>query len=127
MKKTMKKLVTYGLYPIMLCMIILVIYFAIHYHWDYKQVYGLLTLGMLFVFISMEYIFPLSQNWKMTGHSFLRDLKYIIVDATVIGLAKAGFGILAIYYSEHYKGLFSNAPLIGGLIIYLLVFEFFQY
>ena len=63
----------------------------------------------------------------MTKESFIRDLKYIAVDAPVIALTKAGFGLFAIWYSQNHIGYFSDAPFFISTVVFLLVFEFFQY
>ena len=127
MKTSFRRITTYTLYPVLLTATILIIIGAIRYHWDYKLTYGLSALGLVLILVTFEFIFPLSGKWKMTGKSFLRDLKYILVDAPLITLTKSVFGIFAIYYSEHHKGIFSNTPTLISVIGFLLVFEFFQY
>lgn len=127
MKKIFGPVITYGLYPFLLAMVILVILGATQHHWDYSRTYGLTTLALVVTMICIEVIFPLAGRWKMTGKSFLRDLKYILVDAPTIALTKAGFGFFAIWYSSHHKGLFSDVPMWWSALGFLLVFEFFQY
>jgi sterol desaturase/sphingolipid hydroxylase (fatty acid hydroxylase superfamily) len=63
----------------------------------------------------------------MTKGNLWRDFKYILMDVPAIALANALVGILAIYYSENHKGYFSGAPVLVSVIVYLIVFEFFQY
>ncbi len=125
--KALRKTVTYGLYPMLLVAIVIIILGAINHHWDYKLTYALTTVGLVLTLIFFETVFPLSRQWKMTTKSFFRDLKYIAVDAPAIFLTKSAFGIFAIYFSEHYKGIFSESPIIISTIGFLLVFEFFQY
>ncbi len=122
-----RKIISYTLYPVLLTSIILIIIAAIHYRWDYKLTYGLTTLGLILILMFFEFMLPLSTDWKMTGKSFLRDLKYIIVDAPLIALTKSAFGFFAIYYSENHKGFFSDSPMIISVIGFLVVYEFFQY
>jgi sterol desaturase/sphingolipid hydroxylase (fatty acid hydroxylase superfamily) len=122
-----RRITMYAFYPVLLTAIILVIVGAIHYHWDYKLTYALTTLGLILLLMFFEFTFPLSPEWKMTGKIFLRDLKYIIVDAPLIALTKSIFGLFAIYYSENHKGFFSNSPVIISVLGFLLVYEFFQY
>jgi sterol desaturase/sphingolipid hydroxylase (fatty acid hydroxylase superfamily) len=123
----MRKIITYGLYPLLLAIIITVIILAIGFKADYKLVYGISTLLLVAVLLLIETIFPLKKEWKMTKQSFVRDLMYILIDAPIIGLTKAGFGLLAIGYSQIHKGHFSKAPVIMSTIVFLLVFEFLQY
>src|SRR6266540_5340871 len=127
MKTMFRKIISYTLYPVLLTSIILIIIAAIHYRWDYKLTYGLTTLGLILILMFFEFMLPLSTDWKMTGKSFLRDLKYIIVDAPLIALTKSAFGFFAIYYSENHKGFFSDSPMIISVIGFLVVYEFFQY
>jgi sterol desaturase/sphingolipid hydroxylase (fatty acid hydroxylase superfamily) len=123
----MKKIITFGLYPTLLLITLSVIYLAIQLKLDYKIVYGATTAFLVLTLMIIETLFPLKDEWKMTKKSFWRDLKYIVIDAPTIAITKAGFGLLAIWYSENHAGLFRNTSVIIGTIIFLLVFEFFQY
>ncbi len=122
-----RRIITYALYPVLLTSIILVIVGAIHYQWNYKLTYGFTTLALILVLMFFEFMLPLSPKWKMTWKNFLRDLKYIVVDAPLIAVTKSAFGLFAIYYSENHKGFFSSTPTIISVIGFLLVYEFFQY
>lgn len=123
----MKTVIRYGLYLFLLVAVLAIMTGAIRHHWNYQATYGLTTLGLVLTLIFVETRYPLSPNWKMTGKSFLRDLKYIAVDAPVIGLTKAAFGMWTIWFSEHHRGIFSSLPVIAGALGFLLVFEFLQY
>jgi len=127
MKNVVKRAITYGLYPFLLATTIAVVVLSMQLHWDYKKAYGIATLFLVLVLVIVERIFPLSDDWSMSGRNFLRDLKYIAIDAPVIALTRSAFGMLAIYYSEKHTGIFSHAPLLLSVIGFLLVFEFFQY
>ena len=124
---TFKNAVRYALYPLLLLSVIATIAAAIRFQWNFKLVYGLATLVLVFTLAIIERIIPLDQRWSMTGKSFLRDLKYIVIDAPTIALAKTAFGIWAIYYSERHPALLRNSPLWLEVVIFLVVFEFFQY
>lgn len=124
----LKKAVQYGTYPIILSIVLGIIYLATDRHWDYKQVYGLTTIFIVFSLMTLERLFPLKKEWSMTRQSFLRDLKYLLLDAPTIILTKAAFGILAISFAEnHPHGHLSQMSILAGTITYLLIFEFFQY
>lgn len=127
MKNQIKRAVTFGLYPFLLAAVVLSIYLSIRFRWDFKRTYWMMTLFLLAVLIACERLFPLSEDWSMTGKSFFRDFRYILLDAPTIGAAKALFGMLAIRYSETHTGLFTRAPVIASTLAFLLVFEFFQY
>lgn len=123
----MRKIITYGLYPTLLLIVLAIIFLAINFNTDYKIVYGATTVFLVFTLMIVETFFPLNTEWKMTKQSFVRDLKYILIDAPIIGLTKTGFGLMAIWYSQTHTGYFSNSPILISTIVFLLVFEFFQY
>lgn len=127
MKSFAQKMIRYGLYPTLLFIVVSIILLAINLHWDYKVVYGATTVFLVFTLMIAETIFPLTREWTMTKKSFLRDLRYIIIDAPVIALTKTAFGWLAIYYSENHVGYFSTSPVLLSVVVFLLVFEFCQY
>jgi sterol desaturase/sphingolipid hydroxylase (fatty acid hydroxylase superfamily) len=123
----MKRFITYGLYPILLLIVFTIIWAAINFNWNYKIVYALTTVFLVFTLMIVEKRYPLSADWSMTTKTFLRDLKYIAVDAPVIALTKSTMGLFAIYYSEQHIGLFTKTPFLISVLGFLLVFEFFQY
>jgi sterol desaturase/sphingolipid hydroxylase (fatty acid hydroxylase superfamily) len=123
----MKSIIKYGLYPFLLVTVIAIICLSIAFGENYKTVYAATTVFLVVALMLLERAYPLKQEWGMTGKSFLRDLKYIAIDAPVIGLTKSAFGVLAIYYSETHKGIFSSTNTIAATIGFLLVFEFLQY
>jgi sterol desaturase/sphingolipid hydroxylase (fatty acid hydroxylase superfamily) len=123
----MKKIITWYLYPTLLLIVLTAAFLAIQLHWNYKTVYVVTTLFLVLTLVVTETFFPLNKDWKMTKRSFLRDLRYILIDAPVIALTKSAFGVVAIWYSENHSGFFTNAPVVVSTISFLLVFEFFQY
>ncbi len=127
MKNQIRHAVTFGLYPFLLATVILSIYLSIRFQWDFKRTYWMMTLFLLAVLITCERLFTLSEAWSMTGKSFFRDFRYILLDAPTIGATKALFGMMAIRYSETHAGLFTHASMVASTVAFLLVFEFFQY
>lgn len=127
MKQRLGKFITYGLYPFLLFSTLTTIYLAINFHLDYKSVYGITTLVLVITLVVTETLFPLSGAWSMTKRSFWRDLRYILIDAPIIGITKTAFGWLSIYYCEKHTALIPNRSILLNVIVYLLVFEFFQY
>ncbi len=75
----MKKIITYGLYPILLIIVLAIIFLAINFNSDYKVVYGATTVFLVLTLMITETFFPLNKEWKMTKKSFWRDLKYILI------------------------------------------------
>jgi sterol desaturase/sphingolipid hydroxylase (fatty acid hydroxylase superfamily) len=127
LKRSLKQWMTRWLYPSLLGSMGLLTYFSIERSWDFKLVYGAVSLALVAILILTERLFPLSESWGMTKRSFLRDLKYIIFVAPTISLVRAGFGVLAIHLSDRYDGPLKEAPFLVGLAGFLLVFELFQY
>lgn len=127
MKRFLATCISYGLYPFLLIAVLATGFFTIQVNADYKQVYGITTVILVVILVTTETLFPLNVAWKMTKKSFWRDLRYIFIDAPVIGLTKTAFGWVAIFYSEQHEGIFSKMPLITSTIGLLLVFEFIQY
>jgi sterol desaturase/sphingolipid hydroxylase (fatty acid hydroxylase superfamily) len=127
MKNTLKTIIRYGLYPFLLLGVVSIITLTISYQWDYKTISAAASTVILITLIAIEFIFPMTDEWKMTKRSFFRDVKYMVSGIIVITLTRIGFSFLAIYYSENYKGLFSTAPFLISVIGYLLAFEFVQY
>jgi sterol desaturase/sphingolipid hydroxylase (fatty acid hydroxylase superfamily) len=123
----LRNLVKFGLYPFLLAVVVGVTWLSVSRHWDYGGVYWKTTLFLLVTLMIGERLFPLAREWSMTGGSFLRDLKYILLDAPTIGLTKAAIGFFAVRYSQTHEGLFTHAPVAAAALAFLLVFEFFQY
>ena len=127
MKKRFENILTYGLYPALLVFVVTVIYLTISLRLNYQLANAGTIVFLIIVLVMVETFFPLSGDWKMTKKNFLRDIKYILIDAPVIALTNMAFGAIAVYYSQTHKGYLSNAPLLLSVIGYLLFFEFFQY
>jgi uncharacterized MnhB-related membrane protein len=100
---TIERTVRYTLYPVLLGLTLATIASAITFRWDYKVVYAVVTVFLVLSLMGVERLFPLDRKWSMTRQSFLRDLKYIALDAPTIALTKAGFGIWAISYGAHHR------------------------
>ncbi|HKP98344.1 MAG TPA: sterol desaturase family protein [Fibrobacteria bacterium] len=122
-----RKTVAYGLYPLLLATVLGIIALAVRFQWDFQAVYWKTTIFILAVLMTVERVMPLSREWSMTGRSFLRDFRYILLDGPTIGLTKAAFGWLVIRYSGSHQGPLSHLPVWAGAAIFLLAFEFFQY
>src|SRR4051812_11519203 len=127
MKNNLSKAVSYFTYPLFLATTLGTIHAAVSRGWDLKHTLWGYLFGLLFTLILLERLFPLKREWGMTGSSFLRDLKYLLSAGPAIGIVRSAFGVLAIVFSEHHRGLLSDMPLIPSVAIFFLVFEFIQY
>lgn len=124
---SLRSIARYGFYPFLLAVVVAATYFSVDRHWSNKTVYAWTTVFLLVSMMIYERIFPLDRDGSMTVKSFFRDLKFIPLVGISIGLTKTAFGIFAIAYSENHRGLLSDAPILVGVVVFLLVFEFFQY
>ncbi len=122
----MRKIITYTLYPTLLLIVITIIFLAINFNYDYKIVYGATTVFLVFTLMIVETFFPLNTEWKMTKKSFLRDFKYILIDAPIIALTKTGFGLIAIWYSQNHVGHFSDSPILISTSYFCWYLNFFN-
>ena len=127
MKFTMDKLLRYSLYPVLLAITLLIIAAAEQFHRNYRAVAGLTTLLLVLCLISIERLLPFERRWSMTGRSLLRGLKYIALVAPTIAATKAAFGMWAIPYRQPHAALVTHPPVLFETLVFLLVFEFFQY
>jgi sterol desaturase/sphingolipid hydroxylase (fatty acid hydroxylase superfamily) len=123
----MQNSVRHGLYPGLLLAALATVVSAIRFHWNYQAVYAIVTVFLVVTLASVERIVPLEGRWSMTKVSFLRDLRYILVDAPTIAAAKAIFGIWAIRHAQGHPRLLDGVPIWLEISAFLLVFEFLQY
>ncbi len=123
----MRFFITYFLYPILLSSIFILYLMSEHFDWDLVYVFGLMGAVRFALLLATEFLHPLRKEWKMTGRSFLRDLKWIAVSATIFGLVKLLMIMLTIDIAKDNTGMLSGYSVFTGLIVSLLIYEFFQY
>lgn len=121
------RIVQYGLYPMLLTIVLTVTYLAISNHWNFAPVYAGTTAFLVLTLIFFERHFSFKLEWAMTKKSFLRDVKYIAIDLPVIIMTKTGFGVWALYYSQHHSPFLHDTALWVEIVAFLLAFEFLQY
>jgi hypothetical protein len=66
MKNLLPKFITYGLYPSLLLVNIIVCSLAINNGWDLKKVAATVSFPQFVILFTLEFIFPLKREWKMT-------------------------------------------------------------
>jgi len=100
---------------------------AIAVQWDYSTVLTSLLLANVAVLIALESLFPVEHKWKMTGRSFLRDLKYFAVSGVTIAATNGVFGLASIQLNAGHSGPITDWPLWLSVPAALLVVDFFNY
>ena len=100
---------------------------AIARHWDYSSVLTALLLANVAVLIALESLYPVERKWKMTGRSFLRDLKYFAVSGVTIAATNGVFGLASIQLNAGHSGPITDWPLWLSVPAALLVVDFFNY
>jgi sterol desaturase/sphingolipid hydroxylase (fatty acid hydroxylase superfamily) len=127
MRNLLQKSITYGLYPFLLTVHTVKCLFATYYEWDLKSVAMYIAAPQFVLLITIEFLFPAKQEWKMTWKSFFRDLKYGASGILTLYIFRLGIGYLMIFLSEKNEGILKGLPFVIGFIITLLAYEFFLY
>lgn len=120
-------LVSRGLYPLLLAILLSLFAAAQVMHWNLATVFLWMAGTRMVLLLVVEYLHPAKAEWKMTWASFRRDLKYMAVNGGVVGLLKWGAGWLALDLSRLNTGIVANTSVGVEVIALILVFEFFQY
>src|SRR5437016_4391779 len=69
---------------------------AISYRGNYSSVLTTLLITDVIVLVTLEFLFPIRREWKMTWRSLLRDLKYIVAGGATFAAIDGPFGLAAI-------------------------------
>ena len=123
----MKKAISYLLYPFLLLATVAIFVATIHFNWDMVLVFAWMGGIRFVVLLTVEFLFPCKDEWKMTRQSFVRDLKWMAVGATIFGGFKLALGMLAIDLSKFNTGLIANTSIFTEVLATMLIYEFFQY
>jgi sterol desaturase/sphingolipid hydroxylase (fatty acid hydroxylase superfamily) len=102
-------------------------FYAVTVHLDYSAVLSTLLVADIAVLVSLEFLFPIQNQWKMTWRSLIRDLKYIVSGGVTFALIDAAFGLASIRLNTGHIGLMSAWPLYLSVPAALLSIEFLNY
>src|SRR5205823_3348407 len=69
---------------------------SIAYRGNYSTVLTTLLITDVLVLVTLEFLFPIRREWKMTWRSFLRDLKYIVAGGASFAAIDGLFGLASI-------------------------------
>lgn len=126
MKIFLQKTVTYGLYPFLLVTQLSIFSLAIIFEWDLKKIFAIVSPIQFISLLIIEFIFPIKNEWKMTWHSFFRDLKYMITSGLTSYGLRFLLGYFAIAASQQNSGFLRQFPFVNAVFV-LITFEFIQY
>lgn len=127
MKNTFRAAIRTGLYPVLLLSTLGFAAAAIALEWDLQKSMFLYLPALMVLLIACERLFPFDVAWGMTLRSFGRDLRYLWMDALVIGGTRAAFAWLALRLAEESRGPLSRAPVWLAVPLALLAWDLAQY
>jgi sterol desaturase/sphingolipid hydroxylase (fatty acid hydroxylase superfamily) len=119
--------IRHAFYPLLLVATLLLFAVALAHAWNLATVFAWMAGARLALLLAVEFLHPARPQWRMTGQSFRRDLKYMAVNGGLAAALKWGFGWLALDFSRLNTGLVTGMPAVVEFFAVLLTFEFFQY
>ena len=100
---------------------------AIAYRGNYSTVLTTLLITDVLVLVTLEFLFPVRREWKMTSRSFRRDLKYIAAGGASFSAIDGLFGLASIRLNTGHAGPITYWPLYLSIPTALLVIESLNY
>lgn len=123
----MAQFIRYWFYPLLLVGTLSVASLTMRAGSNLQHAFTAFALGRFALLLVVEWQAPFRPEWRMTGRSLLRDLKYAVVLGGGMFLVKAAGGWLAIGVADNSQGMLSHWPLLAQLAAVVLTYEFFQY
>jgi sterol desaturase/sphingolipid hydroxylase (fatty acid hydroxylase superfamily) len=121
-------MVTWLTWPLLFVITIGTFAHAIAFDWNYATVLGALTGGTIIALVTLEFLYPLDNRWRMTWRSFFgRDIKYILSGGISGAATNYFFGIIGLQLSAGHEGPMANWPVWLAAPMTILAFDFFQY
>jgi sterol desaturase/sphingolipid hydroxylase (fatty acid hydroxylase superfamily) len=119
--------VTWLTWPILFTLNVGFVSRAIAYHENYSAVLTTLLITDVLALVTLEFLFPVRREWKMTWRSFLRDLKYIAAGGVSFAAIDGLFGLASIRLNAGHVGPITHWPLYLSIPAALLAIEFLNY
>jgi sterol desaturase/sphingolipid hydroxylase (fatty acid hydroxylase superfamily) len=119
--------VTWLTWPILFAFNLGIALRAIAYRGNYSTVLTTLLITNVVVLVTLEFLFPVRREWKMTWRTFFRDLKYIVAGGVSFAVIDGFFGLASIRLNTGRVGPITNWPLYLSVPVALLVVEFLNY
>jgi sterol desaturase/sphingolipid hydroxylase (fatty acid hydroxylase superfamily) len=90
--------------------------------------YGYYISALMITLVIIEALFPARKKWRMTYKSFfLRDLPYMIIGGATMALMQYLANLAIVQYGISQGSAHQDMPLIPGVILALLIMDFFWY
>ncbi len=118
---TPPRAVTWLTWPILFTFNIGLAMRAIMQHGNYSSVLTTLLITDVVVLVTLESLFPVQRQWKMTWRSFRRDLKYIVAGGATFAVIDGVFGLASIRLNTGHVGPITNWPLYLSVPVALMV------
>ncbi|MDH5778339.1 MAG: sterol desaturase family protein [Gammaproteobacteria bacterium] len=117
------------LYPILFCAMSAYAWFELQQPSEQIGVYrGYYVAVLMLSLITIEALYPAQRKWRMTLKSFfMRDAPYMIIGATTIALMQYIAITMVIEFGIRQGQTHQTMPLIPGVILCLLIVDFFWY
>ena len=119
--------VTWLTWPILFALNVGLALLAISQRGNYSSILTTLLITNVVVLVTLEFLFPIRREWKMTWRSFVRDVKYIAAGIATFAIIDGLFGLAAIRLNTGRVGPITNWPLYLSVPAALLVVEFLNY
>jgi sterol desaturase/sphingolipid hydroxylase (fatty acid hydroxylase superfamily) len=126
MKKT-PWAVTWLTWPILFAFNVGLALRATSQNWNYSSVLMALLITNVVILVTLEFLFPARDEWKMTRRSFSRDLKFIVVGGATIAGIETLLGLASIQLNAGHIGPITTWPLYLSVPAALLTVEFINY
>ncbi|MEO8102676.1 MAG: sterol desaturase family protein [Betaproteobacteria bacterium] len=120
--------IRYALYPLLMAITITFAWFALGDRDHLSRYYGYYLLGLVVGMVVVEALHPLRTEWRMTRASFFRrDLPFLLIGATSIGLADYLAGVIVIQHSLEHPRTLADLPLLPAIVLALMAKDLLWY
>ena len=100
---------------------------AVSARWDPGRTYaGFIAVAVVLLSL-LEAVFPFRKDWRMTGRTFARDLKFAIAAFGTVALVNLLFGWILLKTGGFSRGPLREAPLWAAVPAALVTYELLNY
>jgi sterol desaturase/sphingolipid hydroxylase (fatty acid hydroxylase superfamily) len=120
---------TYGTYPVLALLNLAAMVITVQQHLDQKMIVAAVTVATIIIAFTVERLYPLRDEWRMTKDSFFgRDLPFIGLAFVVEQLAQTGVALVAARSVRSGGfGPLARTPLAVQVIVALILFDLLWY
>lgn len=118
----------YALYPLMLAITGAFAWYSLDDRAHLSRYYGYYLFGMLASMVIIEALRPLRPQWRMTRSTFFRrDLPFMLIGATSLGIADYAAGAITLEHSVNHPSTLAHLPLLPAFVLALLAKDLLWY